>query len=171
MAWRRLVKRPCVHLWVGLWRLSCSILREKKAKTFFSLERSPFFLKNLCFQQPLRSQEHALLSSTVPVRISCGTIWIVPWGLSHWILGRKWAKNFCHRANSYILKCLFLSTSQVLENGSYFSQTKLQKSMYTLINCSLRFVIIDNTRKFGQFFFFHWKGCPFLQKFVFSTTS
>ena len=56
--------------------------KKKKAKVFSSLERLLFF-KNLCFQQPLRSLKNAPISSRVIVRIACGPLKRVPWGLSH----------------------------------------------------------------------------------------
>ena len=43
-------------------------------------------------------------------------------------------------------------------------------TLWTLINCSLRFVILDTTRKNRPQCFFHWKVCLSFQKVVFSTT-
>ena len=55
---------------------------EKSVKQLFSLERLPFLLKILCFQQPLKFLKNALIYYTAKVRKACGA-WInVPLVLS-----------------------------------------------------------------------------------------
>ena len=61
---------------------------KKQAKIFSSLESFLFF-QNLCFQQPLRCYRNDLVTSTVIVKIPCGFLWIVPWGLSDSIKREK----------------------------------------------------------------------------------
>ena len=51
-------------------------------------------------------------------------------------------------------KFFFSSTSYVLKNWSFYFHSNYQNTSWTLINCSLRFVILDNTRKNGGLIFF-----------------
>ena len=78
------------------WGLSHSIIREKMAKTFFSLERLLFFSKLCVFQQLLRCYRSDVITSTVIVRIPFGPLQNVPWGLSHSIIREKGPKSFFH---------------------------------------------------------------------------
>ena len=76
------------------WVLSPSVIREKKAKTFFSLERLPFSSKLCVFQLLLRCYRSDVITSTVIVGIPFGPLQNVPWGLSHSIIREKMAKSF-----------------------------------------------------------------------------
>ena len=75
------------------WVLSASIIREKKAKTFFSLERLLFFSKLCVFQQLLRCYRSDVITSTVIVGIPFEPLQIVPWGLSHSIIRERMGQN------------------------------------------------------------------------------
>ena len=66
-------KIPHGALKIVPWVLSYSITRGKWVN-FFSLERLPSFLKNLYFQQPLRSWKFPPIFYTVLVRIACGLL-------------------------------------------------------------------------------------------------
>ena len=87
--------------------LDNSIIGEKEAKIFFSLEKLPFFSKFCVFKQPLRCHRIDLISSTVIVGLSFGPLPIVFWGLSHSIILEKNRPNFCHRAESFFWKVWF----------------------------------------------------------------
>ena len=66
----------------------------------------------------------------------------------------KWAKSFCHCENGYFLKCLFLSTSEVLKNSSYHFHRLCQNTFWTLTKCFRRLLKLDNIRKIVQLTFF-----------------
>ena len=77
------------------WGLSPSVIREKKAKTFSSLERLPFFSKHCVFQQLLSCYRSDVITSTVNVGKPFEPLQIVPWGFSHSIIReRKGQNNF-----------------------------------------------------------------------------
>ena len=63
------------------------------------------------------------------------------------------------------------ATSWVLKKWSYNFNINCQVTLWNLINCSLTFVMFYNTRRNWRNHFLHWKGCLFLQKFMFSATS
>ena len=69
------------------------MLREKLEHNFSSLELSPFFFENLCFEQPLSSKKNAPISTTVVVRIACQTLQNIPGGLLHSIIREKSGQN------------------------------------------------------------------------------
>ena len=74
------------------WGLLHSLMREKKAKNISSLERLPFF-KKFCFQQPPRCYRTDLVTSTVIAKKPWEPLRMVPWGLSHSIIGEKIGQN------------------------------------------------------------------------------
>ena len=53
----------------------------------------------------------------------------------------------------HFLYSLFLSTSGVLKNWSYYSHSKCQKILWNPIECFLMLIILDKSRKFVQFVF------------------
>ena len=73
--------------------------------------------------------------------------------------------------------CIFFPKVCVLNNlagpekWSYNFHSTCQKTLWTIINCPVRFVTLDITSKNGPKVFPHWKNCLFFQKVVFSTTS
>ena len=71
----------------------------------------------------------------------------------------------------YFLNSLFLSTSWVLKNWSYYSHSKSQKTLWNPIECSLMLIILDIRRKCVQLVFSSEKFAFFFQKIVFSTIS
>ena len=70
-----------INCQVTLWNLiSCSLTfvmfyntRRNRRKSFYT-GRVAFFFKNLCFQQPLGSWRNFLITSTLIVRLPCGTL-------------------------------------------------------------------------------------------------
>ena len=78
------------------WVFSPSVIREKKAKTFFSLERLPFFSKHCVFQRLLSCYRSDVITFTVIVGIPFVTLQNVPWGLSHSIIREKGPKSYFH---------------------------------------------------------------------------
>ena len=85
---------------------------------------------------------------------------------------RNKRKSFLHWKYCLILqKFMFSATSWVLKKWSYNFNINCQVTLWNLINCSLTFVMFYNTRRNWRNHFLHWKGCLFLQKFMFSATS
>ena len=81
-------------------------------------------------------------------------------------------KSFLHWKYCLILqKFMFSATSWVLKKWSYNFNINCQVTLRNLISCSLTFVMFYNTRRNRRKYFLHWKGCLFLQKFMFSATS
>ena len=74
-------------------------------------------------------------------------------------------KSFLH-----LKICIFFWTICVfnkflgLKKRSFKFHSFCQIIVLTLINCSLIFVMLNITRKTGQFVSFHWKGCLFFSK-------
>ena len=60
---------------------------------------------------------------------------------------------------------MFSTTSQVQKNWFYYFHIHCQKTLWTFIDCFLRFLKLDNTRKIGEKFFLHWIGCLFFKHF------
>ena len=69
-----IVKIPCGPLQTISWGFSHSIMREEIGQNLFFTRKTAFFLKNLCFQQPLRCYRNGLVTSTVFFRIPCGPL-------------------------------------------------------------------------------------------------
>ena len=128
------------------------------------------FLKNFCFQQLLRSWKNVPISSTVTDGIACGSLYIAPRCLWHSMIRRKMGQKVCHRENSFFLKCLFLTISQVPKKWSCHLQNICQKTSRTPTKFSLTFVMLDKTKE-GAKIFSSLERLPFFQIFVFSTIS
>ena len=153
------------------WVLSPSVIREKKAKTFFSLERLPFSSKLCVFQLLLRCYRSDVITSTVIVGISFGPLQNVPWGLSHSIIREKNGKIFFWLESlPFFSKICFQQPLRFLKIWPYYFPSETQITSWTLTRCSLRFVILDNSIIWEKRpkSFFHWKDCLFFQNFVFS---
>ena len=50
---------------------------------------------------------------------------------------------------------------------SYLLDKKFEKTLWTVIICSLTFFMLEITRKFRPKTFLHWKGCPFFKTLCF----
>ena len=77
-----IVRIPSVPLQTVPWGLSHSIIRENKAKSFFSLESLPFFQK-FVFNNLLDSLKFDLIISAVKVKLPRGLLQSVLWDLSY----------------------------------------------------------------------------------------
>ena len=164
------VKIPFKPLQIVSWDLSHSTLQEISPKIVSSLGRLPFF-KNLCFQQPLRSYENKLRTWTINVKRPPGPVQFVPWRLSCSILRGKIGHNSFSLASSpFFQSFVYSTTSYVLQKWSFNFHSKCYNTFWTQINCSVKFVTLDNRRKIGQSLFFTGKVAFFLLKVVFSTT-
>ena len=92
--------------------------------------------------------------------------------MSHSIVREKIGHNISFTGKiAFFCQKFAFSTSQVLKNCSYNFYSNFQKNLWTLLNCSVRFVKLDTTRKNRPQKFFHWQVCLFFRKFVFATTS
>ena len=110
------------------WGLSHSIIREKDAKSFFSLESLPFFSK-ICFPQPLRffkiwsyyfRSETQITSWTLT---KCCLRFVI---LDNSIIGEKKAKIFFSLERLPFFKNLcFQKTSWVLQKWSFDFQSNI----------------------------------------------
>ena len=128
----------------------------------------PFF-RSICIQQPLRCYRNDLVNSTVIVRIPCGLLLIVTWGLSHSIERGKIGQNlFSTGKNAFFSKHLLSTTSKFLQKWSC-KFPSFVKILLDPFNLPLRFVTLDNARKKRPKYFLHWAGWLFFQKLVFST--
>ena len=125
----------------------------------------------MCFQQLLRSQKNALISSTVTVKKTSAPLWIVAWGLSHSIIrGNIDQKLLSLWKQLLFRKVCFYQPLRFAKECSYHLHKNCQKTLWTVIYCSLSFVILDNMRKRVKYFFSIGK-VAFYQNFVFSTIS
>ena len=95
-----ILKKCCLRFVI----LDNSIIGEKEAKIFFSLEKLPFFSKFCVFKQPLRCHRIDLISSTVIVGLSFGPLPIVFWGLSHSIILEKTGQIFVTEQKAFFEK-------------------------------------------------------------------
>ena len=86
---------------------------KKQATMFFSLVIKLFF-KILCFQQVVRSWKKAPIGSTKSFKLACGPLCYISWALAQSIIRRKLGQKLLSSWKSYFLKCLFLSTPEVL---------------------------------------------------------
>ena len=138
--------------------------RKNGPITFLHWEVCLFF--NLCFQQPLRCYRNDLATSTVIVRIPCWASKTVPWALSHSIMGEKIGQNlfFTGKFAFFSKKIVLSTTSLVLQKRSCNFHSNCQNTLSILINCPLRFVTFDNSRKDRPKSFLHWKECIFFSK-------
>ena len=85
---------------------------------------------------------------------------------------RKRRKSFLHwKGCLFLQKFMFSATSWVLKKWSFNFNFNCQVTLWTLISCFRTFVMFYNTRRNRRESFLHWKGCLFLQKFMFSATS
>ena len=64
------------------------ITLKSRPKSFLQWKDCLFF-KNLCYQEDLRSLKNALIKSRVVVGLAIGSLYFVPWGLSHSIIEGK----------------------------------------------------------------------------------
>ena len=81
--------------------------------------------------------------------------------------GEKCAKSFCHCENATFWKVCFYRPLRFQRNGLVICTIFCQNIFWTVINCSLVFVILDNTRKWSNNFF-QWKGCLLSEPCVFN---
>ena len=84
---------------------------------------------------------------------------------------RKNGPVFCHRENATFWNVCFNRPLRFKRNGLVICPIFCQNILWTVINFSLAFAILDNTRKTRPKFFFRWKFCLFFQNFLFSSTS
>ena len=81
-------------------------------------------------------------------------------------------KSFLHWKDCVFLqKFMFSATSWVLKKWSFNFNINCHFTLWTLISCSLTFVVFYNTRRKGRKSFLHRKYCLILQSFMFSETS
>ena len=125
---------------------SRSITREKRVKQFFSLERLPFFLKNLCFQQPLRFLKKCSYKLYSKGRKSLWTFTICPLKFVTLDNTKKKTPNiFSHRNVAFFSKaCVFNNLWGPDELILYF-HNNCHNTLWTLTDCSLSFIMLDKT--------------------------
>ena len=124
-------------------------MREKTGQKLFFTGKNAIFFENLCFQQPLRFYRNDLVTSTVIVKSPCGPLWIIPWGVSHSIIGEQLGHKlfFTGKFAFFFQKIVFSTTSPVLQKWSCNFHSSCQNTLWILINCFLRLVTLDSARK------------------------
>ena len=125
----------------------------KNGPKFFVIVKTAMFWK-VCFCRHFRYRRKDIIICSLIVKIPCGTMEIVHRYLSIRIFSPLEMLPFSEKA------CV-LTTSKFLKNWSYYIHSKCQNTLSTLINCSLRFFILDITRKTGQTIFFTGKIAVF----------
>ena len=152
--------------------LDNSIIWEKKAKIFFSLERLPFFSKFCVFKQPLRCYRIDLISSTVIVGLPFGALQTVPGVLSPSIIREKKAKTFFHWKDWLFFSklCVFQQLLRCYRSDVITSTVIVGTPFghFQNVPWGLSHSIIREKMPKA---FFHWKVCLFIQKFVFHNLS
>ena len=105
----------------------------------------------------------------VLVRKPWGPLQTIHWGLSYSIIREKGDQiSFSSmEVLPFFQKNVFSTTSQVLKKWSYHKPNKSEKTLRTLINCPLRFVTLNNTRKIVPKIFLHRKSCLLFKKLRF----
>ena len=85
---------------------------------------------------------------------------------------RNRRKSFLHWKDClFFQKFMFSAISWVLKKWSYNFNINCQVTLWTPIRSSPTFVMFCNTRRNRRKSILHWKGCLFLQKFMYSATS
>ena len=124
---------------------------------FFLYWKNYLFFKNLCFQQPIRSQRVDLifpqLMSDYLVDTSKSSLRFVTLNKT-----RKIGQKFPFTGKiAFFQKLVFSTTSQVPIERSQKPDSNCQTSFWTLIIWFLRFVTLDNSRKRSQKVLSPWK--------------
>ena len=112
----------------------------------------------------------AYITSTVIAKLACRSIKVVPRCLWHAMTRGKMGQILCHRENATFWNVCFNRPLRFQRNGLVICTIFCQNILWTVINCSLAFAILDITRKTGPKFF-SVEVLPFYQNFLFSTTS
>ena len=138
----------------------------------FTVKVAFFFLKNLCFQQPLWSFESVLIGSSEIVKTTLRPYYKVSWGFPHSIKGGTMGQKLLSSwkllfFETFVSIDLFGHKDMVLSNAQSLSKYLVDTYKY-----SSAFVLLVKTRKKRLKSFLHWKDWLFFfQKFVLSTAS
>ena len=122
---------------------------EQRAKNICHREKR-YIYWNVCFYRPLRSQE--TIRSFAP---KLSNYLVDPYNLfpDIWQVRQKeekQAKSFSSLEwLPFFQNLLFSKASQILKNCSYNFQSNCQNIFWTIKNCSLMFVTLDDTRNNG----------------------
>ena len=146
--------------------------RKNDSKLFFSLEILPFVSKICNFDNLLGPEKCSYKMYSNGIRKLLDPYYKSP--------------EVCHtryhekkRLQTIFLtgKVAFFSKACVFNNlwgpdeRILYFHSNCHNTLWTFIDCSLSFIMLDNTGKFGQIFCFTRSFAFFSQKFVFSTTS
>ena len=119
--------------------------------------------------QLLTSQRYGHIACTTLFKILCVPLKFVPWRLLY-PLTRKGSRPFfyfhCKRL-FFLQEFVFSTTSHVLKKWFFDPRSNCQETFWTLISSSLRFVTLNNTRKFKYKVFANWRTAYFFQKMRF----
>ena len=121
---------------------------ERLAKNFCHHEKSKFW-KISCYR-PLRSQRKKFINWKIFVK---QTLWTIKICILTFVMSdikrKKGAKSFLHWKD-----CLFFSKKMCFQqplkswwNDHSFCKGNCHTSFWTILNCPLRFMTLDNTRK------------------------
>ena len=146
--------------------------RRSRRKSFFHC-KGCFFLQKLMF--PATSWVVKKWSYNFNIRcqvtlwtlISCSLMFV-----KFCNTRRNRRKSFLHWKDCLFLqKFMFSATSWVPKKWSFNFNINCQVTLWTLIYCFRTYVMFYKTRWNSRKSSLHWKGCLFLQKFMFSATS
>ena len=142
------------------------ITGKKEPKVFVTVKTA--ILWNVCFYRPLWSRKKCIYHVH---NIFQETLWTLAkvffWHLSCSILREKigqnlfFARNFAFFSQIFV----FLTTSSVPKNWSYYFHSNCQNTLWTLTICFLTFVMFDNMGTNRPKSFLHLKICLFLPIF------
>ena len=156
-------------LYCSLRVFTCDITRKEGPK-FLSSWKQIFW--NVCFYRPLGRQRNYLIICKININIPCVPKQYVPWHSSCSIKREKISQIFIFAGNAaFFSKHCFSNNLLGPKKGFYRIHSFCQISLWTLINCSLRFLTSGIRRKNGPNFSLPWQVAFFFQNVVFPTTS
>ena len=130
-----------------------------RANTFLHW-KDCLFSKSMCLKQPLKlpkKRSHNLHHT------SQDTLWSITKNYSMSVIvgnrGKIGPKSFFLRDDSFIFEKFGSRLLRSYKKRSYRLHHTCWKTLWTLIYCSLTFIVFDNARKNRPDQFFHWKGC------------
>ena len=131
---------------------------------FFQWKKKRFFFQNLLFSVTFKVLKkctykfHSNCQNSSWILINCSPMFVT------FDDTRKNGPIFCHRENATFWNVCFNPPLRFQRNGQVICIIFCQIILWTVINFSLAFAILDNTRKTRPKFSFRWKFCLFFSK-------
>ena len=149
--------------------MSHSTYRKNIGQIHFLTEKIAFFQKICVLNNLLSSQKNDPITCTIIAKIPCGT---KEYSMSIRVGNRRenGQNLFFLRDDSLIFEKFGSRLLRSYKKRSHRLHHTCQKTLWTLIYCSLTFFVFDNARNNWRSFINPCKDC-FFQKFVLSSTS